>query len=198
MTSVNAFSLIMVLVCVTQLVHSTSQDGDDYVREACNVTQYRDLCIHSLASFSNSAKRSPHRWARAAVSVTLSEAKRVTEYLTKMSKSGGMMGREGMALLDCVQCFEDTIDNLHDSLGELRRLVTETFDTQVNDVETWMSAALTDEETCLDGFSERKGRRVKALRNRVLNVTYATSNALAFVTNLAMIGAGNLTNPLRA
>lgn len=182
MAQVNFTSLLLLLACLV-ISSCSSAFGDDYVQDACSVTRYQDLCIHSLASFSSTAKNNPSKWARAGVAVTISEAKRVGRYLAALRK-----GRHKMALSDCVECFQDTLDNLHKSLGVLRKLSATEFGSQVEDVTTWVSAALTDEDTCLDGFEEQKGKRVRGLINRVTNVTYMTSNALALVNKLATTG----------
>ncbi|KAK9281269.1 hypothetical protein L1049_004165 [Liquidambar formosana] len=176
---------LMLLSWLTHLASSASTKGDNYVQEACNVTQYRDLCIHSLSSFSNTAKRSPSKWARAGVSVTLSESKRAAQYLLDLKKNRQMRGRDRIALSDCMECFQDAIDNLHKSLGVLRELNGAAFSAQMSDVKTWMSAVLTDVDTCLDGFDDGRGNQTSLLRNRVLKVSYITSNALALVSKLA-------------
>lgn len=163
----------------------SSENGDGYVQDACSVTRYRNLCIRSLAPFSTAAKRNPTTWARAGVSVTISEAKRVAYHMMKLKSTGG---RNKGALLDCIECIQDSIDNLHKSLYVLRELNGQTFNSQMSDVTTWVSAALTDEDTCLDGFSGHKGREIKSLQNRITNVTYITSNALALVNKLATTG----------
>ncbi|TQD84197.1 hypothetical protein C1H46_030287 [Malus baccata] len=62
------------------------------------------------------------------------------------------------------------------------------------DLNTWLSAALTNGDTCLDGFEGQKGKPVKLLQDRVLKVTYITSNALALVNKLATTGLGSLPN----
>ncbi|KAG6703947.1 hypothetical protein I3843_07G106500 [Carya illinoinensis] len=168
-------------------------EGDNYVHDACNVTRYQDLCVHTLASFSRTCKSSPSKWARAGVSVTLAEVKSTAQYLTSLKKLHRVMrGRNRVALSDCIECFQDAIDELHKSLYVLRRLSTRPyiFDMQMNDLNTWISAALTDEDTCLDGFEGHKGKQVKLLRNRALNATYITSNALALVNKLATTGSG--------
>lgn len=167
----------------------SSVSSDNYVEDVCNVTQYRDLCIRSLSPFSNTAKHNPTTWARAGISVTIGEAKSVANYLTKVDKKNSTRGRNKVALSDCMECIQDTLDNLHRSLSVLRRLDVQTFDTQISDVITWISAALTDEDTCLDGFSDgHVGRQIKVLQNRVTNVSHVTSNALALVNKLATTG----------
>ncbi|KAI3449478.1 hypothetical protein Pfo_006143 [Paulownia fortunei] len=198
MARVNYVILLMILAWLIMFTRSSSsqnENGNDYVQDACSVTRYRDICIRSLASFSNTAKHNPIIWARAGVSVTIGEAKRVAQYLATLKRNKkGNRGRNRVALSDCVECFQDSLDNLHKSLDVLRKLSIREFSSQVEDVTTWVSAALTDEDTCLDGFDEQKGKRVKALINRVSNVTYMTSNALALVNKLATAGPECLTN----
>lgn len=116
--------------------HVALRQGNGYLQDACSVTQYHDFCVHSLASFSRTAGRSPSRWARAGVSVTISEAKGIAQYMRGMNNSGSVRGKQGMALLDCIECFQEGLDNLHQSLGVLRELSAEEFDTQMNDVIT--------------------------------------------------------------
>ena len=125
--------------------------------------------------------------------MTIGEAKRVAEYLVKVRKQGAMKGsRNRAALSDCIECFQDAIDNLHNSLGVLRKLSNEKFERQMSDVMTWMSTVLTDEDTCLNGFAGRKGKPAKLIRKQVMNVSYVTSNALALLNRLANAGAGSL------
>lgn len=183
------FLFLSWLTCATS---RGSDNGDTYVREACSVTRYLDLCMHSLASFSHTAGRSPSKWARAGVSVTIGEAKNASQYLNKLKKNRIMRGRNRIALSDCIECFQDAIDNLHKSLGILRKLDATNFDTQMGDLTTWLSAALTDEDTCLDGFEDQSSKQVKMLQNQVSRVTYITSNALALVNKLAAAGLGSL------
>lgn len=186
--------IVVIIVLVAPCSHtSAAENGQTYVRDACSVTQYTEVCIHSLASFSNTAKQDPRKWARAGVSVTIGEAKRVAAYLAKLKKTGGgggSRGRNRVAVLDCIDLFQDTLDNLHRSLGVLRELTGQNFQSQLEDVTTWISASLTDEDTCLEGFRSRN--QYKLLKNQVLNTTYVTSNALALVNKLGTTGGATL------
>ncbi|CAA0832003.1 Plant invertase/pectin methylesterase inhibitor superfamily protein [Striga hermonthica] len=186
------FIVLMLLLAIYPCSSTSGSDdtNNDYVRDVCSVTRYPDLCIHSLSSFSKTAGQSPSRWARASVSVTIGEAKKVALYLSTLSRSNwAMRGRNKVALSDCIECFGDALDNLHKSLYVLRKLSVREFGSQVDDVATWVSSALTDEDTCVDGFIEGgKGKRVRSIVNRVSNVTYMTSNALALIDKLATAG----------
>ncbi|KAG5231740.1 pectinesterase inhibitor [Salix suchowensis] len=187
--------LILFLSWLTCATSRGSDNGDTNVEEACSVTRYHDLCMHSLASFSRTAGRSPSKWARAGVSVTLGEAKNASQYLNKLKRDRIMRGRNRIALSDCIECFQDAIDNLHRSLSILRKLDATNFDTQMGDLTTWLSAALTDEDTCLDGFEDQSSKQVRMLQNQVSRVNCITSNALALVNKLAADGLASLNGP---
>ncbi|KAL3648039.1 hypothetical protein CASFOL_009007 [Castilleja foliolosa] len=195
-----SITMLMLLSCLAIISHSSASTNDNqtnYVEDACSVTRYQSLCIRSLSSFSRTAKDNPSLWARAGVSVTLEEAKRVSQYLETLKKNKTMTTRgikNKIALSDCIECFEDTLDLLHQSLYVLRKLSVMKFNSQLDDVATWVSAALTDEDTCVDGFKEGNGKRVKFVINRVSNVTYMTSNALALINKLATAGPKCLVN----
>ena len=192
--------LILLLVFLSlstntsQIVYAKGNKNNN-VKEACSVTRYQNLCIHTLAQFSNTAGRTPSKWARAGVSVTISEVKNVQAYLTKLKMNGKMKGRNRVALSDCIETFGYARDELHKSLGVLRKLSKNTFSTQMGDLNTWISAALTNEDTCLDGFEGKTEKQIKLLQNKVKNVSYITSNALALVNKLASTGLESITDP---
>ncbi|XP_057549182.1 pectinesterase inhibitor 6 [Amaranthus tricolor] len=192
--SFTIFSFLLGFI-ITTAQYPTVMNAENYVEEACKVTRYQDLCIKSLASYSNKAKKSPHKWARVGVSVTISEVKYVSKYLYKVKIRNHVKGKKvRTALSDCVECIQDTLDNLYKSLSVLRRLSFGEFNDQVGDVLTWLSAALTDEDTCLNGFDGAKIRNKSIVKvcNKVQNVSYITSNALALVNKLASAGLEDL------
>ncbi|KAK7337449.1 hypothetical protein VNO77_18025 [Canavalia gladiata] len=189
------FLLALFLSLLTNTGLMVFAKGNNNVREACSVTRYKNLCVHSLAPFANTAGRSPSKWARAGVSVTIGEVKKVQAYLAKLKMQGRMKGRNRVALSDCVETFADALGELHMSLGVLRKLSRSTFSTQMGDLNTWISAALTDEDTCLDGFQGKNEKQIKLLQNKVHNVSYITSNALALVNKLATTGLASITYP---
>ncbi|KAK2403607.1 21 kDa protein [Trifolium repens] len=192
LTLLVAFIFLSYLANTSQLVFAEEKNN---VREACKVTRYQNLCMRSLALFSDSAGRNPSKWARAGVSVTIGEVEHVQTYLANLKRHGHLRGRNKVALLDCVETFADALDELHRSLNVLRRLSRSTFGTQMGDLNSWISAALTNEDTCLDGFQGENGRKIKLLRNKVQQVCYITSNALALVNKLATTGLGSISDP---
>ncbi|KAJ6764508.1 21 KDA PROTEIN-LIKE [Salix koriyanagi] len=58
---------------------------------------------------------------------------------------------------------------------------------QIATVQTWVSAAITDEDTCTEGFDEMKitGEVMIKIRKSIVNVGRLTSNALALINKLS-------------
>lgn len=85
----------------------------------------------------------------------------------------------------------DSVDQLSQSLRELGKtngpVAGQDFMWHMSNVQTWVSAALTDDSTCLDGFSgsAMNGNLKAAIRSRVIHVSQVTSNALALVNRFA-------------
>ncbi|KAK1317166.1 hypothetical protein QJS10_CPA05g00396 [Acorus calamus] len=185
------------LLLIATVMVSTTNAMDDNVREACKATRHPTLCVRTLSPFSRAAGRSPHRWARAAVSVALAETERVRRDLSREVRARIRAGspRAQGALADCAECFGDAVGELWSSLMTLRTLRAVTFGPQMGDVETWVSAALTDVFTCVDGLKEVRWAAARAVEGKAVNVTCLASNALALVNRLAVTGAGSLNHP---
>lgn len=75
------------------------------------------------------------------------------------------------------------MDELRKSLEELQHLRPETFRWQMSNAMTWVSAALTDGDTCLDGGSVRLD-----VKRRVTDLAMVTSNALYMINRLGQGG----------
>ena len=88
---------------------------------------------------------------------------------------------------DCVEQLSDTVDELRRSIAEMSDLRASNFEMIMSDVQTWVSAALTDETTCNDGFQEiTAATDIKStVRRLVIQVAQLTSNALALINKLA-------------
>lgn len=125
-----------------------------------------------------------------ALNVTLASAKSTSTMMSTLAKSQGLKPREVAAMKDCVEVLGDSVDELRRSIGEMSHLTPSNFEMTMSDVQTWVSAALTDESTCTDGFQESvavsDGTDIKTtVRGRVVQVAQLTSNALALINQLA-------------
>ncbi|OWM84063.1 hypothetical protein CDL15_Pgr009310 [Punica granatum] len=181
-TMLSTLTLLLLFLCSSDA--SPSHRGpQDLIRSSCVHAQYPDLCLHTLASYSGPAN--PRSIAQAAVKASLSRARSVSGFLrTQAPGKAHLSKREQAALNDCVEQLSDSIDELSRTLGELQHLKGKTFRWQVSNAETWVSAALTNEDTCLDGFDGVDGKVKTDVRHKITRVARLTSNALYMINRL--------------
>ncbi|XP_047971531.1 21 kDa protein-like [Salvia hispanica] len=179
--------LAPIFIAAAATIASASASPADFIRTNCDTTLYPDLCYHSLAGYANAVQSDPARLARVAVGVCLSRAKRTTLYVANLTRQADYSPdhRAAAALHDCSSVLGDAVDQIRGSLKQMRRLTartTEDLRFQLSNVQTWMSAALTNEDTCVDGLDDVDDGPVKAdVSARILKVKEVTSNALALV-----------------
>ncbi|CDP05319.1 unnamed protein product [Coffea canephora] len=161
----------------------------EFIRTSCSTTTYPELCYASLSDQATIIRSDPELLAHAALSVSLDTAKSTSSMMVKLSQSHGMTPREVGAMRDCVEELGDSVDELKKSMGEMPQLRGPNFALTVNDIQTWVSAALTDEDTCMDGFAGKamNGNTKIAVRNQIVNVAHMTSNALALINSYASL-----------
>ncbi|XP_004249077.1 pectinesterase inhibitor 7-like [Solanum lycopersicum] len=166
-------------------------DDSDYIRSSCKTTLYPDTCYHSLNHYATAVQQDPGRLARVAIGVSLAKAKRMSAFVSNLSREAdyGAQPRAVAALHDCFSVFGDAVDQIRDSLRQMRTLggSSESLRFQMSNVQTWMSAALSNEDTCTDGFEDVSDDEPLKLDvcNRAGKVKEVTSNALAFINSFA-------------
>ncbi|XP_052198524.1 pectinesterase inhibitor 3 [Diospyros lotus] len=195
--------LLLLLLFLSHLIFAavgkesrSSNKNDNLVRSSCVHASYPGICLRTLSSYKG-AVNSPRQLAQAAVKVSLARAQKVSAYLGSLIvSSGGKKKREQAALRDCVEQVGDSVDQLRKTLSELKHLHRgggAEFRWQMSNAETWVSAALTNEDTCLDGFREVEpepepagGKKVVGsdVKRKITNVAKVTSNALYLINRL--------------
>ncbi|KAK4261761.1 hypothetical protein QN277_004717 [Acacia crassicarpa] len=174
----------------------SSPNSADFIRTSCGTTLYPDICYSSLSRYANAVQQNPGQLARVAISVSLSKAHRMASYISNLTRGADYEAnsRATSALHDCFSNVGDAVDEIRGSLKQMRQIGAagsgeESFRFQMSNVQTWMSAALTDEETCTDGFDDVPDNPMKAdVCDKVTDLKKFTSNALALVNNYANTG----------
>ncbi|XP_065871219.1 21 kDa protein-like [Euphorbia lathyris] len=166
-----------------------SKTNTEFIRSSCSSTTYPQLCYSSLSIHATKINASPKLLANAALNVTLLSAKSTSNSMLKLSHRHGMKPREVGAMQDCVEELSDTVDELSKSINEMGKAKGSNFQLMINDIQTWVSAALTDETTCSDGFSGKMmdGKLKSNVRGQIVNIAHLTSNALSLVNNYATL-----------
>ncbi|KAI3793091.1 hypothetical protein L1987_35704 [Smallanthus sonchifolius] len=169
---------------------TTVKPSSTFIKSSCATATYPALCEQSLSPFAQTIQTSPAQLARTALAVSLKRSQSTQAYLTKLKKFKGLKPRERSAIGDCLEEVSDSLDRVSKSIQELKncdRVKGQEFIWHMSNVQTWVSSALTDENTCMDGFGGRamEGRIKTSVRAQITSVAHVTSNALALVNNFA-------------
>ena len=171
--------------------HARKSRARTFIEASCRSTRYPSLCVKCLSGYANKTQQSPFQLAQVALSVSLAKTRHTRAYVMEVASNfKDVKGRTHQDISDCLDQINDGVDRLAQSIIELRRMNQEGGDSdftwRMSNIETWVSAALTDATTCVDGFSGRDMGKLKAtIKGKVLNVAQVTSNALALVNRFA-------------
>ncbi|KAK1261530.1 hypothetical protein QJS04_geneDACA020474 [Acorus gramineus] len=177
------------IIIISTTTKAEQPGATQFIRTSCTTTRYPQLCITSLSAYASTIKTSPLQLAHAALSVSLNGARSTSTMVSKLSARGHMRPREAVAMRDCVESVADSVDELRRALGEMGHLRGHDIGLKINDIQTWVSAALTDEDTCVQGFTGKgtNGKVKENVRGQIVKVAQLTCNALALINGLASL-----------
>ncbi|KAL7136905.1 hypothetical protein ABFS83_10G061000 [Erythranthe nasuta] len=184
-TAAAALHSCLLILLLSPLLPSTTAAANatkhDLVRRSCVHASFPEICLRTLSSYGGAAS-TPRELALAAVRVSLADVRRAADFLAQLKGDGR---REQGALSDCVEQMGDSVEELSKTLTALQHLRRGgDFQWQMSNAETWVSAALTYEDTCLDGFKEINGEVRADVHRKITNAARVTSNALYFINLL--------------
>ncbi|KAF8393701.1 hypothetical protein HHK36_021948 [Tetracentron sinense] len=163
---------------------SPSNAGINSLKAVCKVTLYPDSCYNSLSAVVNSSRLDPVEIFKLSIQVAMDELLRASQQLLKYGLDGMVDKMSVEALDSCNELLGLAIDHLNITLSSTELTLLEAVD----DLKTWLSAAGTYQQTCIDSFENVSMRVSEQLKNS----TEFTSNTLAIVT-----GISNLANSMK-
>ncbi|XP_051143477.1 21 kDa protein-like [Andrographis paniculata] len=183
-------SLLTLTLFLFSLLHNFSgtataaTSATTFIKISCRATAYPTVCIQSLATYASAIQTSPKQLVTVALSVSIDRAQSTKAFLSNLAKARGLKPKEYAAVHDCLEEVNDSVDRLAKSAMELKsmgRARGPEYTWHMSNLQTWVSAALTDDSTCFDGFSGRalNGGIKNSIRARMSNLAQVTSNALA-------------------
>lgn len=142
------------------------------LQSACGSTLYPELCYSAVAAVPGATDNLvTHKDViETSINITVTAVEHNFFTVEKLiaTRAKSLTKREKTALHDCLETIDKTLDELHKALEDLTEYpsVKKSLSQHADDLKTLMSAAITNQETCLDGFShERADRHVReALR----------------------------------
>lgn len=151
-----------------------STPGKGLIDKVCKTTRYPDLCTTALSAHPAAASADVHGLANIALEAAATHAKNISAILAQK-----VTATEDPYLL---QCYSDCSENFLDAKDQLEDSRAALESERYNDVNTWVSAAMSDAESCQGGFNDQGVNDAKFIARSHNFVKYC-SNVLA-ITNL--------------
>ncbi|GAB4858465.1 hypothetical protein Ancab_009940 [Ancistrocladus abbreviatus] len=174
------------------------------IARVCGLTQYPNLCENSLVGFPGALKADDKDLVHITVNMTLEKFGTALSVSTEINNwNMDPLGRS--AYDDCLELLDDSIDLLTQSLFSVSSTLTgeDGVDSggdggnnqlqggTTEDVMTWLSAAVTSQDTCIEGLGGVGGPVKDQMGNALKDLTELVSNCLAIYSNTNAGGDGS-------
>ncbi|XP_057719081.1 pectinesterase 3-like [Arachis stenosperma] len=168
---------------------STELSPVSSLRAVCEVTQYPESCMSSISSLPDySNTTDPHLLFSLSLRVAINELSNLSHYPFKL-RSSIKEPRLQKAIDVCATVLADAVANFNDSVSTLDAAGKLPSTTKISDIKTWVSAAITNQDTCLDALEEvnnstAANAALEDMKTTMKNSTEFSSNSLAIVTRI--------------
>ncbi|KAI7733019.1 hypothetical protein M8C21_025393 [Ambrosia artemisiifolia] len=184
--SKNILIIILLLTYSINFLSALEKSNVEFIKTSCGLTTYPTLCFNSLSMRAGAIQTSPKLLAQTALSVSLDTMRTTFSSMVKLSKKHGMAPLEVAAMKDCIELLGDSVYELKRSLDEMIHPGSKDTKFVMSDIQTWVSSAMTDEDTCTEGF-KNDPKMESVVRGKIVNVAHLTSNALALINSYASL-----------
>ncbi|KDP31232.1 hypothetical protein JCGZ_11608 [Jatropha curcas] len=192
--SISAILLLTLVLSLmlAALIHESNTESDDSpslsssnsadsIKTVCNVTRYPVSCFTSISSLNASIKPDPQAIFNLSLQVSIKEVKNVSSLLRSLNDVNSQA-----AINDCLSQFDESMSLLNDSMSAMEVGTGEKALTlkKISDIQTWISAAMTNQQTCLDGLEEMGSTVLDEVKVKMENSKEFLSNNLAILANM--------------
>ncbi|XP_057752639.1 pectinesterase inhibitor 4-like [Arachis stenosperma] len=160
-----------------------------YIKSSCNTTTYPSICYKNLNRYALSIQADPFLLCNTSLGLAFKAARSASSTVSKILKhnSSSLTPPAKAVVRDCYGNLKDSVGQIKDSISEMGNLYKSSDkDFKMSNIKTWVSAAITNYNTCSDGFEEQSvdGDVRDKINKLVLNAARMTSNALYFINHL--------------
>ncbi|KAJ6426631.1 hypothetical protein OIU84_022264 [Salix udensis] len=175
--SVSSILLLTLIIglALAALIHESNSESEESlylsssnpaesIKTVCDMTQYPSSCFSSISSLNSPAKPDPEVIFKLSLQVSISDLKNLSSFLISFNDVSSQA-----AVKDCVSQFDDSLSRLNDSLSAMEVGPGEKMLTleKVKDIQTWVSAAMTDQDTCIDGLEEMGSKFLDEIKAKI-------------------------------
>ncbi|ERN03326.1 pectinesterase [Amborella trichopoda] len=164
------------------------QDSMKAIKTICQPTDYKEACVSSLTSVAGSNTTDPKELVKLSFEVALEKVKKVagqSALLKEVEKDPGTR----QALSICDEIMDYAIDELKNSIDQVGGFDLSNMEEIIENIRSWLSAAITYQETCVDAFENTTSKAGEQMKKVMKTATKLTSNTLAIVTELSDVFA---------
>lgn len=144
------------------------QEAHAILKSSCSSTLYPDLCFSAISTLPDASSKIKStkdvidlslNLSRTSVEQTFRKIKQLSFRRSSFTK------RETTAIGDCLEVLNGTLDKIKKVVQDLKSYpsLKKSIAEHADDLKILLSAAMTDQETCLDGFSHDKADEKVAL-----------------------------------
>lgn len=176
-TFFSALLLVAVWVQLGDSVRLLGEEGNvtDSISSACRQTEYFDVCVSTLQSHPDSRNADEKGLALISLDACIAHAEGTLAYARQL-RANAAAGHAGDDYV--TQCLDDCLTQYSDALDGLRESLADAQDGAYGSVNARVSGAMTDSDSCEEGFAERPGYS-SPLTERNDYFSKLCSNALA-------------------
>ncbi|MQM01557.1 hypothetical protein Taro_034312 [Colocasia esculenta] len=152
----------------------------------CQPTDYKEACVQTLTKEARANDTDPSDLFKLAFNVAIEQVKKVFNE-SAVKEKAEKDPRAAFALRNCQELLEYSMDDLQNSVEQLGPFDPSKLNKLLQDLKVWLSAAITYEETCLDGFENTTGPAGEEMRKAMNLSMELTHNTLAIVDDVASL-----------
>ncbi|KAG8363862.1 hypothetical protein BUALT_Bualt19G0066700 [Buddleja alternifolia] len=162
-----------------------NQTFQSMIIQACDKINNQDSCLSNLQSHVEShGHHTSLSVLRAALQNTLNEAMKAIDSITKFNTLS-ISYREQLAINDCKELLDFSVSELAWSLSEMNKIRSGFKNPQLEgNLKAWLSAALSNQDTCLEGFEGTDRRLEHFVKGSLEQVTQLIGNVLTLYTQM--------------
>ncbi|XP_057778766.1 putative pectinesterase/pectinesterase inhibitor 22 [Salvia miltiorrhiza] len=166
------------------LVFDQNQTLETLMVGACDKINNQDSCLSSLQSHVDGRGSPAVSVLRAALRNSIDKARSAIDKITAFNTLS-ITYREQLAVEDCKELLDFSVSELAWSLSEMNAIHAghKTPHSDGN-LKAWLSAALSNQDTCLEGFEGTDRRLQRFVRGSLAQVTQLIGNVLTLYTQM--------------
>ncbi|KAH0686246.1 hypothetical protein KY285_016801 [Solanum tuberosum] len=188
------FPFLAIVLFITQTPTAAKESSrpaayTNFIKTKCNITTNPSLCVKTLMPYASTVKTNPRILSKEALKVAIKGARSASLIFWNLKKQEGISQYEAGAIRDCVEAVKSAVHELKQTVNTIGHLSgAEDKESQLHNAISYASSALTNAETCIDGFSESEEKvnpDVKKVIDKSITVIKTlASNALSLISDL--------------